>query len=78
MLFRSNFVLDVLPEAPRVAVFVGAGHAAKFASLAGRILADLATAGGTSYPIDAFRLDRPALTDPAYESNFRFTQPAMA
>jgi len=73
-----NFVLDVLPEAPRVAVFVGAGHAAKFAGLAGRILADLATGGGTGYPIDAFRLDRPALIDPAYESNFRFTQPAMA
>ncbi len=73
-----NFVLDVVPEAPRVSVFVGAGHAAKFASLVGRILADLALEGGTDYPIEAFRLDRPALTDPGYSSDFRFTQAAMA
>jgi len=73
-----NFVLDVVPETPRVSVFVGAGHAAKFASLVGRILADLALEGGTDYPIEAFRLDRPALTDPGYSSDFRFTQAAMA
>jgi monomeric sarcosine oxidase len=71
-----NFVLGTLPAEPRVAVCVGAGHAAKFAGLLGHILADLAIDGGTRYPIEPFRLDRPALTDPGFPSDFRFAKAA--
>lgn len=60
-----DFVLDTLPEYPQISVAIGAGHAFKFASLFGRILGELATTGKTSYPIRAFRMDRPALTDPS-------------
>ena len=59
----QHFVLDTLPEHPNVAVAVGAGHAYKFASLIGQVLADLALRGKSPYPLDDFRLDRPALTD---------------
>ncbi|TQS40350.1 N-methyl-L-tryptophan oxidase [Cryptosporangium phraense] len=67
-----NFILDLLPGHPRVALFVGAGHAAKFASFAGRLLADLAADGGTKYPIDAFSATRAALTDPDYPVDYLF------
>lgn len=66
-----DFILDHVPGHPRVVVGNGAGHAAKFGSLIGRILADLATEGTTEYEIDAFRADRPALTDPDYVPAFR-------
>jgi len=66
-----NFVLDTLPGHPRVAVFVGAGHAAKFAGLMGSILADLALHGGTEHPIAPFRYDRPAITDPSFVPTLR-------
>ncbi|NED96281.1 N-methyl-L-tryptophan oxidase [Phytoactinopolyspora alkaliphila] len=66
-----DFILDFVPGHPRLTVGVGAGHAAKFAALIGEILADLATIGTTQHPIDAFRADRPALTDPAFEPTFR-------
>lgn len=66
----QHFVIDTLPEAPRVVVAVGAGHAFKFASLIGRILADLALTGATSHPIDTFAIDRPALTDPSFPRTF--------
>ena len=39
-------------------------------SLAGRVLGELALHGKTHYPIEPFRLDRPALTDPSYEPVF--------
>jgi glycine/D-amino acid oxidase-like deaminating enzyme len=65
-----EFVLGTLPEHPQISVFNGAGHGFKFASLAGKILSELAVHGKTRYPIDAFRVDRPALTDPAYEPVF--------
>jgi sarcosine oxidase len=67
-----NFLLDTLPGHNRIAVFVGAGHAAKFASLVGDVLADLARDGGTERPIEAFRFDRPAITDPDYPPDFNF------
>lgn len=66
----QDFVLDTLPGEPRVAVAVGAGHAFKFAALIGAILADLALDGGTSYPVGAFTLDRPAITDRAFGTAF--------
>lgn len=65
-----GFVLDVLPEHSQILVAVGAHHAFKFACLMGKILGELALEDKTSYPIEAFRLDRPALTDPDYEHGF--------
>jgi sarcosine oxidase len=66
----QHFVLDTLPEHPQVAVAVGAGHAFKFASLIGQILTDLSLRGKTAHPIRDFRLDRPAVTDLAFEKAF--------
>jgi monomeric sarcosine oxidase len=71
-----NFVLGPVPGHPNIALFVGAGHAAKFAGLIGHILADLATEGRTDYPIAAFSLDRPAVIDPHYPPDFRFARAA--
>jgi monomeric sarcosine oxidase len=66
-----DFVLDVVPGHPRIVLGIGAGHAAKFASLLGRILADLAIDGSTRHPIAPFAIDRAALTDPGFEPTFR-------
>lgn len=73
-----NFILDTIPGHPRIALFVGAGHAAKFAGLIGHILADLAVDGRTGYPIEAFSISRPAVRDPDYPSDFRFSRAAQA
>jgi sarcosine oxidase len=70
-----DFIIDRLPGHPGITIGIGAGHAAKFASLIGKILTDLATSGRTSYPVDAFRADRPALTDPEFEPVFRLAGP---
>lgn len=66
-----EFVLDVLPHHPHIAVFNGAGHAGKFAGLVGQVLADLTTAGSTVNDISLFSLSRPAITDPCFEPVFR-------
>ncbi|GLZ47254.1 N-methyltryptophan oxidase [Actinomycetospora sp. NBRC 106375] len=66
----QHYVIDTVPGEPRVSVAVGAGHAFKFASLIGRILADLATTGATRHPIATFALDRPAMTDPTWGRAF--------
>ncbi|WP_413250101.1 N-methyl-L-tryptophan oxidase [Sinomonas flava] len=68
-----DFVLDTLPGSPHVAVFNGAGHAGKFASLIGKILAELTVDGAASLPIGPFSLTRPALTDPGFVPAFRLT-----
>ncbi|WP_168928639.1 N-methyl-L-tryptophan oxidase [Sinomonas albida] len=65
-----DFVLDTVPGSPHVAVFNGAGHAGKFASLVGKILAELLTDGATAHPIEPFSLRRPAITDPSFEPVF--------
>ncbi|MGO1398760.1 MAG: N-methyl-L-tryptophan oxidase [Brevibacterium yomogidense] len=70
-----GFVLDTLPGHPHVAVFNGAGHAGKFASLMGQILADLQTAGTTPHPIAPFTIDRPAVSDPDHPSTFKLPDP---
>ena len=63
-----GFILDSLPNHPNILLFVGAGHAFKWASLFGRILSELAIDGTTKYDLSPLRLDRPALTDPTYDS----------
>ncbi len=66
---ERDFVVDRLPDQPGVVVALGAGHGFKFASVLGRITAELTTDGGTpSAPeLEAFRIDRPILleADPA-------------
>jgi sarcosine oxidase len=56
-----DFVIDTLPEHPNVAVAIGGGHGFKFASLIGRILADLAVDGHTEHNLEPFRIDRAIL-----------------
>lgn len=68
-----DFILDKIPGHPRVTVGLGAGHAAKFGSLLGKILADLTLEGSTPYPIEPFRADRPALVDPNFQPAFRLS-----
>ena len=64
-----DFVIDRLPGLPGVAVGLGAAHGFKFASVLGRVLAEMLVDGTTpSAPdIARFRIDRPILleTDPA-------------
>jgi sarcosine oxidase len=71
-----NFVLDTLPDHSNVAIFNGAGHAGKFSSLIGQIMADLTLQGSTIHPIAPFSLLRPAIVDPDYPSRFRPVSPA--
>lgn len=56
-----DFVIDRLPEHPHVSVAIGAGHAFKFASAIGRILAELALDGSTAGGIADFAIDRAVL-----------------
>jgi sarcosine oxidase len=60
-----DFVLDRLPEAPNVLVVLGAAHGFKYASLLGRILAELVVDGTTpsAGEIAGFRIDRPILLE---------------
>jgi sarcosine oxidase len=61
-----DLVVDAVPGHPNVLLALGAAHGFKFASLLGRILADLALDGVTGHDLSPFRLDRPILqmTDP--------------
>lgn len=65
-----DFVLAPVPELPSVVVGLGAAHGFKFAPTFGRLLADLVVDGGTATDLTDFRLDRPALTDPAYAAHW--------
>ena len=60
-----DFVVDRLPDHPGVLVALGAAHAYKFASVLGRILAELAIDGTTpsAAEIERFRVDRPILLE---------------
>ncbi len=60
-----DFVLDRLPGHDEVLVCVGAGHAFKFATQLGRVLADLAVDGETPHDLSLFGAERPTLHDPA-------------
>ena len=66
-----DFVVDRVPGHPRLLACIGAGHAAKFAALLGQVLADLAIDGATRHPVEAFRADRPAMTDPGFGVGYR-------
>jgi len=63
---ERDFVIDRLPDSPGVVVGLGAAHGFKYASVIGRILAELAIDGSTPSDgeISAFRIDRAALLDP--------------
>jgi len=65
-----DFVVDRLPGHPSVTVGLGAAHGFKFAALFGRLLTDGSVDGESPYDLSAFRLDRPALTDPSYVANW--------
>jgi sarcosine oxidase len=56
-----DFVLDAVPEHPNVYVAIGGGHGFKFASVVGRILADLAIDGRSDRDLEPFRIDRSIL-----------------
>src|SRR5690606_2917611 len=58
-----DFVLDQVPGHPDITVAIGAGHAFKFASLIGRILAELAIEGRTPSDLTPFAMDRPILRE---------------
>jgi sarcosine oxidase len=60
-----DFVLDRLPDQPNVIVALGAAHGFKFASLFGRIVAELVADGRTpsAADIERFRIDRPILLE---------------
>jgi sarcosine oxidase len=66
-----DFVLDRVPGCERAHVAVGAGHAFKFATQLGRILAELALDGATAHDLARFRADRPALHDAAAPRTWR-------
>jgi sarcosine oxidase len=59
-----DFVIDSVPGHPDICVAIGAGHAFKFASVIGRILSELAVAGGTPSDLGPFDIERPILRDP--------------
>lgn len=60
-----DFVVDRVPEAPGVLVALGAAHGFKYASVLGRVLAELALDGSTpsQADIERFRIDRPILLE---------------
>ena len=56
-----DFVLDRLPDYPGALVAIGGGHGFKFASVVGKILAELAVDGRTGHELTPFRFDRAIL-----------------
>ena len=65
-----DFVVDALPDHPNIHVALGAGHGYKFAAWFGKTLAALTTGHDPGCDLTPFRLDRPALTDPAWQPNW--------
>ena len=62
-----DFVISPVPGYENVVVGLGAAHAFKFAPAFGGMLVDLVE----GHPVDpVFRLDRPGITDPAYEATW--------
>jgi sarcosine oxidase len=55
----EHFIIDLHPEFPQVSIAAGfSGHGFKFSSVAGEILADLATQGRTGHDIALFSIRR--------------------
>ncbi|MEU9890184.1 N-methyl-L-tryptophan oxidase [Sphaerisporangium sp. NPDC051011] len=65
-----DFILDLVPGHDRISVAVGGGHAFKFASVIGEIMADFATAGETAHDVAAYTATRPILTEVDPPKNF--------
>ena len=65
-----DFVLAPVPGHESVVVGLGAAHGFKFVPTFGRVLADLVTTGTTTTDVSAYRLDRPALTEPDYAAHW--------
>lgn len=65
-----DFVIDAVPGCESCLVAVGAGHAFKFASAIGRILAELSLDGATGADLEPFRIDRPVLLEENPEKRF--------
>ena len=65
-----DFVMAPVPGHENVVVGLGAAHGFKFVPTFGRVLADLVTTGETTTDVSAFRLDRPALTEPGYAAHW--------
>ncbi len=65
-----DLVLGPVPGHEPVVVGLGAAHGFKFAPTLGRLLADVAVGDRTSCDLTPFRLDRPGLTDPAYQAHW--------
>jgi sarcosine oxidase len=66
-----DFIVDFLLQHPNILILHGAAHAYKFTSLLGKISGQLVTRGKTTYNINRFRLDRPALTQENYKPIFK-------
>lgn len=65
-----DFVVGAVPAQPDVVVGLGAAHGFKFSPTLGRLLADLTTDAHPGVDLTPFRMDRPALTDPAYAAHW--------
>jgi sarcosine oxidase len=65
-----DFVLAPVPGHPGVIVGLGAAHGFKFAPTLGRLLADLALGEQPAVDLSAYRLDRPALTEPDHAAHW--------
>jgi sarcosine oxidase len=65
-----DFVVAPVPGLPEVVVGLGAAHGFKFAPTLGRLLADLVLGSPTAVDLTPFRLDRPAIDDPAYAAHW--------
>jgi sarcosine oxidase len=65
-----DFVVDSLADHPNVHVALGAGHGYKFVAWFGRTMAALAGDSEPGCDLTPFRLDRPALTDPAWVASW--------
>ena len=65
-----DFVISPVPGHESVVVGMGAAHGFKFAPTFGRLLADLAVEGRTTTDLASFRMDRPGLTEPDYQTHW--------
>src|SRR5262249_19214119 len=58
----GHFIIDRLEDSPQVGVAAGfSGHGFKFCSVVGEIMAELILEGSTTFDVEMFRLNRPAM-----------------